>query len=167
MRMPSATVAAVASLAAAVVVSGCSGGSSSGALRPDGTPSSGGGYEKQVEAVIQDWGSIAVQGMRPAIADLDTPGGVPRAGIATEADAWTAALKHDRDELVRIIAPTTFEPTRHLLLQSLDAYLHAAAVVHAAAEQRDARRRHAALERAVQVLSSADQLFDRARPTPG
>ena len=116
--------------------------------------------------MLRDWGSIAVQGMRPAIRDLSTAGGVPRAGIATEADAWTAALKDDRAKLQHIAAPPSYEPTRQLLLRSLDGYLKGAAIVHRAAQQADPARREATLEHAVRVLTSADALYNQAIPNP-
>lgn len=162
MRAPLPVAATAAALATAVLASGCGGGSHGPGAQPTASASSMAAYQQQVEALVRDWGSIAVQGMRPAIADLAHPGGVPRAGIATEANAWTAALRHDREQLQRIAAPTSYEPTRQLLLRSLDGYLRAAAIVHAAALQKGAVRRHAALERAVHVLTSADRIFDRA-----
>jgi hypothetical protein len=164
MRAPAT---AAAGLALAATVSGCAGGSHAPAAPPSSSTGGSTSYQRQVDALIQDWGSIAVQGMRPAIADLANPGGVPRAGIATEANAWTAALSQDRDRLQRIAAPSSYESTRQLLLRSLDAYLHAAAIVHAAAPQSDAGRRHAALERAARVLTSADRIFDQARAGSG
>ena len=124
-------------------------------------------YEQQVQAVLRDWGSIAVQGMRPAIRDLSSPGGVPRAGIATEADAWTAALKHDRRELQSIAAPPSYEPTRQLLLRSLNGYLRGAAIVGHAAHQSDAKQRETTLERAVRVLTAADAVYNQALPNSG
>jgi hypothetical protein len=152
-------------LAAAVGVSGCA-GSHARDVQPVHPKSVPAAYQQQVDALVRDWGSIAVQGMRPAIADLAHPGGVPRAGIATEATAWTAALKHDREQLQQVVAPASYEPTRQLLLRSIDGYLRAAVIVHVAAEQPNRARRHAALERAVQVLTSADRLFDQARAVP-
>ena len=166
MRAFFSATAAAAALATVAAVSGCAAGAH--ASNPQRVaPGLAAGYQQQVEALIRDWGSIAVQGMRPAIADLAHPGGVPRAGIATEATAWAAALTHDRQQLEQIAAPTDYTPTRRLLLQSLDGYLRAAAIVHAAAQQPDRSRRHAALERAVRVLTAADRVFDRARASSG
>jgi hypothetical protein len=105
--------------------------------------------------------------MRPAIRDLSTGGGVPRAGIATEARAWISALQFDREQLQRIEAPTTYAPTRQLLLRSLDGYLRAAAIVHRAAQQPEAAQREATLEHAVRVLTSADALYNQALPNSG
>jgi len=156
------TAGVIVALALVATASGCSDGSSS-PVASSSSPSASAGYQQQVEAVIQDWGSIAVQGMRPAIADLAHPGGVPRAGIATEAKAWTAALSQDRDRLQHVVAPSSYEPTRQLLIRSLNGYLRAAAIVRSAAQQPDAGRRRAALERAARVLTAADQTFDRAR----
>lgn len=167
MRTRPSPVAAAAALAAAVTVSGCAVGVHAGAPQPVPASSAHAAYQQQVDALIRDWGSIAVQGMRPAIADLAHPGGVPRAGIATEATAWTAALTHDREQLQAIAAPTSYEPTRQLLLRSLDGYLRAAAIVHTAAQLPDRSRRHLALERAARVLTAADQVFDRARTGSG
>ena len=167
MRASISVAAAALGFTAAATVSGCTGGSHLRDVQPVHTGSVAAGYQQQVETLIRDWGSVAVQGMRPAIADLAHPGGVPRAGIATEATAWASALKHDREQLQQVVAPASYEPTRQLLLRSLNGYLRAAAIVHAAAQQPDRSRRRAALERAVRVLTSADRLFDRARAISG
>jgi hypothetical protein len=165
MRAPLSCGVAAASIVAVVTVTGCAGGSGSGGSHPTQTPSLSAASAQQVESLIRDWGSVAVQGMRPAIHDLSTPGGVPRAGIATEATAWIAALTHDREQLQGVDAPGSYEPTRRLLLRSLDGYLRAAAIVHGAAKQPDFQRREAALERAVRVLTAADALYEQARPS--
>jgi hypothetical protein len=154
---------AVAALAVVAATTGCAASAHVEASPTRQAPSAA-AYEQQVQAVLRDWGSIAVQGMRPAIRDLSSPGGVPRAGIATEADAWTAALKHDRQELQGIAAPPSYEPTRQLLLRSLNGYLRGAAIVHRAAQQSDPARRETTLERAVRVLTAADAVYNQAVP---
>lgn len=155
---------AVAALAVVAATTGCAASAHVEASPTRHASSAPAAYEQQVQAVLHDWGSIAVQGMRPAIRDLSSPGGVPRAGIATEADAWTAALKHDRQELQGIAAPPSYEPTRQLLLRSLDGYLRGAAIVHRAAQQSDPAQRETTLERAVRVLTAADAVYNQAVP---
>lgn len=160
------TPIALAALAVIAATTGCATSTHLQAAPTTHPSSAPAAYEQQVQAVLRDWGSIAVQGMRPAIRDLSTAGGVPRAGIATEAAAWTAALKDDRAQLQHIAAPPSYEPTRLLLLRSLDGYLRAAAIVHHAAQQGDPSLREAALEHAVRVLTSADALYNQAIPNP-
>ena len=120
-------------------------------------------YERSVAPLIRDWGSVAVEGMRPGIADLASPGGLPRLTAATEAKAWAAAFRHDREQLLRIPVPSGYVRYQQLLLQSLDGYLRASAIVERAAHQADPAARHRTLERAAHVLTVADQVFEQAR----
>ncbi|MDQ1437254.1 MAG: hypothetical protein QOK43_883 [Acidimicrobiaceae bacterium] len=89
-------------------------------------------YQERLVPLVQEWGKIEVQGMRPAIADLrsgpdpTSDDSVPPEAIGGEARAWQAGLKSLRVKIARLPAPSALARTKALLDRAIARYIEAA-----------------------------------------
>lgn len=119
------------------------------------------GYERAILPVVQDWGSVEMLGMRPAIADLQAGTGVPAATIEGEARAWRAALAHDRDRLRAVPAPAGLAAAAALFDRAISRYLDAAALFQQATVVTGAVRT-ALIDQGIAAAQDGDGQFDDA-----
>lgn len=75
--------------------------------------------------LAHEWGRIEIQGMRPAIADLDTGQGVPPETVAGEARAWRAGFEELRRKIAALKGPPDIRRVKELFDQAMARYLDA------------------------------------------
>jgi hypothetical protein len=100
-------------------------------------------YQAKLLPLVQHWGRIEIQGMRPAIADLQDPAeGVPDQSIGAETNAWNSALVAIRKDIRAVRPPPALRKSSLLFDQSIVKYIDAALLfrqaVAATGEARDA-----------------------------
>lgn len=118
-------------------------------------------YQSQLLPVVRDWGSIEVEGMRPAIADLSSGQGVPARLIAVEARAWQSALTIDQSRLMKIRPPANLRPAVVLFDASIRSYLLAAATFRRAALAVP-NERAALIDAGIKAARTGTQQYDAA-----
>jgi hypothetical protein len=132
-------------------------------------------YQDDILELVQEWGRIEVQGMRPAIADLRTEGeGIPAETIAGEARAWQAGLGRIRSDLREVDAPEGLEAVAARFDSAMDPYLEAAATFEQAASAADAGERERLIGEGIEQVrrgarryNEASMLFQAARRRVG
>jgi hypothetical protein len=130
--------------------------------RPDLTAEQVQKYQDKLFPLVQEWGRIEIQGMRPAIADLDTPGeGVPPETIAVEAEAWRDGLREIRAKIARVPAPSKLQRANMLFDQAISQYIQAAEVF-AAAARANGTVRSIGVENGVKVASEGARIYNEA-----
>jgi hypothetical protein len=149
-------VAAIVAVTALLTAAGCASHSSA-------RPSAGqlAAYEQAILPTVQDWGSIEVQGIQPAIADLRSGHGVPAHATVLEAQAWQHALQADRAKLSAVSAPPGLTGVPGLFDRSIARYLDAAALFGRAAAASSARR-GPLIDAGVVAARDGDRLYDQA-----
>jgi hypothetical protein len=90
-------------------------------------------YQEGILGHVRQWGRIEVQGMRPAVADLQSKGGVPAESIAGEARAWQTAFRRIRRDLRAVHAPGELAAVAAAFDRAIADYLRAAATFERAA----------------------------------
>lgn len=156
MRRGLLIVAALLVIAAAVVLV---------VARRDGGPSKAQvlQYQDDILELVQEWGRIEVQGMRPAIADLRTEGeGIPAETIAGEARAWQAGLGRIRSDLRSVDVPDGLEEVAAGFDAAMGPYLEAAATFERAAAAADAATREQLIEDGVEQVRRGARRYNEA-----
>lgn len=118
-------------------------------------------YQGLITPHLTEGGKIVQLGMKPAMTDLATPGGIPAATIAGEADAWVAALTGVRQRVAAVIPPEQLREAHRLFDEALGRYLEAARLFGQAARAPAAEQR-AAIDRGIAVAEIADDVYDAA-----
>jgi hypothetical protein len=111
-------------------------------------------YQAKLLPLVQQWGKIEVDGMRPAISDLsraDEPQPdpatddedivVPPEAIVGEAQAWRASLMDLRRKIAALPAPTSLTRAKLLFDKAMVRYIDAATVFEQAASGPAAQRK--------------------------
>jgi hypothetical protein len=150
---------AAALAVSAVVSAACTGGTPH---RPQPSAGELAAYEKAILPIVQDWGSIEVEGMQPAVDDLRSGTGVPAVSIGGEARAWRSALQADRAKLAAVSAPPGLSDAPPLFDRSISAYLDAAQLFGRAAAAPAGPRRNALIDAGVAAAKTGDRLYDAA-----
>jgi hypothetical protein len=119
-------------------------------------------YEEAILPLVREWGRIEVQGMRPAVADLQSGEGVPAATVAGEARAWHAAFERLRSQLRAVAAPEGMEEVAHGFDRAMADYLEAAATFEQAASAADAEERSRLVDRGITVVQRGADRYDDA-----
>lgn len=118
-------------------------------------------YQGRLWPIVQDWGSIEVYGMRPAVYTLATGQGVPARMITIEARAWQYSLGVDARKLAALRPPVSLRPAQTLFLAAMADYLRAARLFgQATLLSRPAR--HPILLAGVAAAERGDAAYDSA-----
>lgn len=149
----------VAGVAAAVVLAATTDGDATSAPRL--TADELLAYQAAVHPALRDGGQTVEQGMKPAVADLRDPGGVPPEAIADEADAWTRDLAAVRAKVAAVPVPAGLREVAAGFDAALARYLAAAAAFGRAARAPE-RERAALIEEGVAIAREADRHYDDA-----
>lgn len=118
-------------------------------------------YQKELFPLVEEWGRIEVQGMRPAIGDLSSGEGVPAVTIAGEARAWQAGLKDLRKRIAALDPPKPLLPAERLFDRSIVRYIDAAIEFEKAADGPEAGRQ-AGIERGIEAARDGARLYNEA-----
>lgn len=118
-------------------------------------------FQDKLVPLAQEWGRIEVQGMRPAIADLQSGEGVPAATIAGEARAWQAGLEGLRTKISELDPPASLTRAMAVFDRAMGRYIDAAAAFEAAADG-PAESRQAGIERGVEAALEGARLYNEA-----
>jgi hypothetical protein len=119
-------------------------------------------FENKLVPLVNEWGKIEVDGMRPAIADLSTGGGVvPPEGIAGEARAWQSGLVDLRAKIAALVPPPRLVPAKSLFDQAMVRYINAAKLFEQAADG-PADQRKAGIQKGIDAATSGAQLYNEA-----
>lgn len=162
----SGAVLAVAALVLTVLAVWAAVGPSSGVRRTSSVAPSAAqlaAYENAILPTVQDWGSVVVLGMRPAVGDLRGPSAaaLPRSLVIPQAQAWAAALRADREKLRAVPVQPGLDAAARLFDRSLLRYLDAAALFgRAAALSPAAGTRY--VDAGVAAATAGDRLYNQA-----
>jgi len=121
-------------------------------------------YEGKLLPLVQHWGKIEIDGMRPAIADLASgPGNttVPPESIAGEAHAWQDALIEIRADMKKLRPPADLKRAGDLFDQSIAKYLAAATTFEQAAKA-SGEAQQQAINAGAQDASDGADLYNQA-----
>lgn len=131
-------------------------------------------YQDGILGHVREWGRIEVQGMRPAVADLQSEGGVPDETIAGEARAWQTAFRRIRGDLRAVDAPGELAAVAAAFDRAIADYLRAAATFERAASTAPGAERDRLVDEGVAVVrrgaaryNEASMLLQDARRTVG
>lgn len=113
---------ALLALGTALALAGAVGGSRAGEL----TRAEVLNYQGRLWPIAQNWGSIEVDGMRPAVYNLATGHGVPARMITIEARAWRYSLGVDARKLAALHPPAALRRAQALFAAAMADYLRAA-----------------------------------------
>lgn len=121
----------------------------------------------------QHWGRLEIQGMRAAVADLNTEGGVPDELIGGEARAWQASLADIAGRIEAIRTHDDLQPIVDAFRRAVDPYLEAARLFEQATTvsgaDRTALLEHgaAAAQRGASLYNQASMQLQAARRRAG
>lgn len=118
-------------------------------------------YHEKLLPLVTEWGKIEIQGMRPAIADLDSGEGVPAEMIAGEARAWTEGLEELREKIRRLPAPGSLGRANRLFDESIVFYIDAARTFERAALG-PAQDRAKGVDKGVHQASEGARVYNKA-----
>lgn len=118
-------------------------------------------YQAQLVPLAQEWGRIEVQGMRPAIGDLETGDGVPPETVAGEARAWRAGLESLRSKILALDPPESLREAERLFDRAIQRYLDAAHAFEQAADGPAAGRK-AGIEAGIAEVAEGTRLYNEA-----
>jgi hypothetical protein len=123
-------------------------------------------YEKAIKPLVTEWGKIEVQGMRPAIGDLqrgeNEEGGVPAGMIAGEASAWVDGLKQLRTKMQAVAVPTRLRKAAAKFDQAMVQYIQAAETFQAAAEAPEGPPRDDGIKKGIAFAQEGARLYNEA-----
>lgn len=131
------------------------------------------GYDDALRPIVDEWGRIEVQGMRPAVADLRAGDGVPAEAIAGEAAAWAAAFRAIDERLSSLVVPRALASAHADLRSALRDYAVASQRFEAAAYAEGSERERAIDGGVAMAARGADRFdlalarVDRARADAG
>ena len=164
MRARGAIVLVIAVLAAAVGFAWLVGGSDGGAGGDTADEADGKAitdYEAKLLPLVQEWGRIEVQGMRPAIGDLRSGEGVPPETVGGEARAWQAGLKDLRAKIAALEPPPALRRTELLFDRAMVRYIEAAEEFERAADGPVAGR-EAGIQKGIETALDGARLYNEA-----
>jgi hypothetical protein len=131
-------------------------------------------YEGKLLPLVQEWGKIEVQGMRPAIADLQLAGTpaaqsdpnsddvvVPPEGIAGEARAWRAGFVELRKKIADVPAPPALARAKLLFDRAIVRYIDAATIFERAADG-PVDQRKAGIDKGIAAARDGAALYNDA-----
>lgn len=119
-------------------------------------------YQEKLFPLVQEWGRLEMQGMRPAISDLDSPDeGVPPEAIAAEAEAWHEGLLEIKAKIAALPAPGRLADANGLFLRSIDRYIEAALLFRDAARA-DGEARRTGVDAGVKAASDGARIYNEA-----
>lgn len=133
---------------------------SSGAHRADVVA-----FRSEFSDIAYDWGRLEVQGMRPAISDLQAGEGVPADMIAGEARAWSAAMDEIGGRLKALPSNAGLRSIRGALIAAAGLYAQAAERFAVAAEAPAGPDRDAAISRGIELAIRGANEFTAAKGT--
>lgn len=117
-------------------------------------------YQATLLPIVQEWGRIEVQGMRPAIADL-AGGEFPAETVGGEARAWQSGLIELQGKLTALSAPKPLGKSKAVFEKAMVRYIDAAKLFEQAAEGPAADRR-AGIDRGIAAATDGDRLYNQA-----
>jgi hypothetical protein len=131
-------------------------------------------YQAKLYPLVQEWGRIEVQGMRPAISDLqasEDPNAVqdpasedvvvPPATVAGEARAWQSGLRDLRAKIAALPAPAVLVRAKRLFDQAIIRYIDAALLFEKAADGA-VDQREAGIQRGIDAALDGARLYNEA-----
>lgn len=118
-------------------------------------------YQAKLLPLVQDWGRIEVQGMRPAIADLVSGEGVPPETVAGEARAWHAGFVDLRAKIAALDPPPELQPVEDQFDDAMQHYLDSALAFEQAADG-PAEARTAGIEKGIAAAKEGARLYNEA-----
>lgn len=126
-------------------------------------------YQKELFPLVEEWGRIEVQGMRPAISDLTADPAtateenpiVPPETVAGEARAWQTSLKDLRTKIAALDPPRALLPAERMFDRSIVRYIEAAVEFEKAADG-PADQRRAGIERGIDAAKEGARLYNEA-----
>ena len=117
-------------------------------------------YEAKLKPIVEEWGRIEVQGMRPAITDL-LGGQFPPETVAGEARAWQSGLLELQGKLTALAAPKPLAKAKALFKKAMVRYIDAAKLFEQAADGPPADRK-AGVDRGIAAATDGDRLYNQA-----
>ena len=118
-------------------------------------------WQKQLFPLVEEWGKIEVQGMRPAIGDLTRGDGVPPEAVGGEARAWRAAFVDLRAKIAALDPPPELEAAERLFDQSMQQYLDSTFAFEQAADG-PVDQRQANIEKGINLAKEGARLYNEA-----
>jgi hypothetical protein len=120
------------------------------------------GYQQALLPIAQEWGSVEVLGMQPAVSDLVSGKGVPPETIRGEAAAWRSTFTTNRTKLHAISTPPALRQATALFDRALLRYIDAARLLGDAAALPAGKSRLAAVDRGIAAARDGDRLYNEA-----
>lgn len=118
-------------------------------------------YQAELLPLVQEWGQIEVQGMRPAIGDLRSGEGVPPETVGGEARAWRAGFESLHAKILALHPPKEMRQAERLFDQAMQRYLDATVEFERAADG-PAGERAAGIDRGISAARDGARLYNEA-----
>jgi hypothetical protein len=155
----------MAGLVAIVLVAGAIGVFALLSGGSDGKPDAGRAeieaYEAKLLPLVQEWGRIEIQGMRPAISDLVSGEGVPPETVGGEARAWRAGFVDLRKKIAEVPAPPALARAKLLFDRAMVRYIAAAEEFERAADG-PVEQRQAGIDKGIAAATDGAALYNDA-----
>ena len=119
-------------------------------------------YEDALRPIVTEWGRIEVQGMRPAIGDLQSGEGVPAETVVGEAAAWRASFEALQARLRGLRPPAELRDAAALFDRSMARYIEAAVAFGTAAAAPAGPEREAGVGRGISLARDGARIYNEA-----
>lgn len=118
-------------------------------------------FQDKLTPIVQEWGKIEVQGMKPAISDLVSGQGVPPEMVGGEARAWQSGLLDLQHKLQALQTPTLLADCKRGFEQALVKYIEAAKLFEKAADG-PAPQRQTTVNKGIDAATAGDRIYNEA-----